>query len=614
MLALSEARHRVPGSRVFALLALLVGFATASQVHAQANAEITMSTDRLEMAVGEPFVLTIRAEVRGGDAQAVEAPNLDAFDVIRRSVSRPMSFSFSFGNGQQRQQTVQSTTVYRYTLRARSPGRVQLAPATVQVGGRTFRSQSLTLQISASGSPQAAPSTQGTGGVLSGALIDPQAFVRTEVSNPTPYVGEQVTVSIYLYTRARLHEAPQTRREPTTAGFWTQDLLPSQRNLTASRQTVQGAPYDVYLLKQFAAFPLAAGTAEIGAPRFEFPILASGGFFGSVQQLTRDGVPVSIEVRPLPDPAPNGAVVGSNFSLELDLDRQQVRTGDAITATAQIRGRGQLENVRLALAEQPGLRILQPEHQSRSEIAGGVLQGEATYEWIIVPEQAGTYTLPALSLSVFDPRSERYVTVQSESRQFVAAGNNTATAPPAPDPETPSPPAEVSAPPAQLPPAHPQSELRRQGTPVSAHPGFLALLFGIPLLFVVAAMVAQLRDKGRTQRQHTKASRQRLGDAKAAAKAGDAKAFYRHIATALTGALQPRLPRPVSGFTHTELRDALQAQGLDPDLCKRIVDELESCDFARFSSAGATPEEMQRCLERSQALLTRFSRLPQEPS
>ena len=44
------------------------------------------------------------------------------------------------------------------------------------------------------------------------------------------------------------------------------------------------------------------------------------------------------------------------------------------------------------------------------------------------------------------------------------------------------------------------------------------------------------------------------------------------------------------------------------DLAHRLIEELEGCDFARFSSVGGSREEMKRCLGRSRALLTRLDR------
>ncbi len=54
----------------------------------------------------------------------------------------------------------------------------------------------------------------------------------------------------------------------------------------------------------------------------------------------------------------------------------------------------------------------------------------------------------------------------------------------------------------------------------------------------------------------------------------------------------------------------LMDTGCGHDLIRRLVEELESCDFARFSSAGGSREEMQACLKRARGLLAELERVP----
>ena len=48
------------------------------------------------------------------------------------------------------------------------------------------------------------------------------------------------------------------------------------------------------------------------------------------------------------------------------------------------------------------------------------------------------------------------------------------------------------------------------------------------------------------------------------------------------------------------------------DLRVRVVEELEGCDFARFSASAGSPDEMQRCLKRVQAMVQRLERFRPE--
>ena len=44
------------------------------------------------------------------------------------------------------------------------------------------------------------------------------------------------------------------------------------------------------------------------------------------------------------------------------------------------------------------------------------------------------------------------------------------------------------------------------------------------------------------------------------------------------------------------------------DLRKRLVEELEGCDFARFSAEAGSDTEMERCLQRVRAMVQRIER------
>ena len=89
---------------------------------------------------------------------------------------------------------------------------------------------------------------------------------------------------------------------------------------------------------------------------------------------------------------------------------------------------------------------------------------------------------------------------------------------------------------------------------------------------------------------------------------GDVRAFYGALAGALRASVERSLGEAVGSLTHDALRRQLRARGMEEELVRRLVDELDGCDFARFSSAGGTPEEMQQALGRGEALLDRLGR------
>jgi uncharacterized protein YggL (DUF469 family) len=53
--------------------------------------------------------------------------------------------------------------------------------------------------------------------------------------------------------------------------------------------------------------------------------------------------------------------------------------------------------------------------------------------------------------------------------------------------------------------------------------------------------------------------------------------------------------------------------GFDDDLVDRVINELEGADFARFAASGVNQDEMQRCLQRTAAIIERVQRAKVSP-
>ncbi len=430
------------------------------------------------------------------------------------------------------------------------------------------------------------------------------AFLRTVVSDTEPYVGQQIEVTLYLYTRTQVR-MPHVTREPGADGFWVHDLLPPSRTLDASRQVINGVPFDVYVIRRFAAFPLRAGELTVSAPEMRIETGSLLNLFngGGNETLERTGVPVTIEARPLPEPVPAQPLVGS-ATIETTIDRAQVRTGDAVTVRAVVRGSGNLRDVRFRFPEVPGLRALEPTIDDQVEQPNDIVGGSRSFEWLVVPEQPGSYRIPALVLHAFDVTTGRFTAVRGAELQLEAAGNAAPETTPSTmetaSLETTGPTTEES-----FGPIRNRSALSRVASPWSSRPWFLSLLALFPLAFVVTLLVGRWRKREvDPSKENAKLARRRLDDARRLASDGEARAFYAEISRAIQGALEARLGEAVGGLTHGQLRSAIRRHGMDEELARQVLEELESCDFARFSSAGASRDEMDACLTRTRTLLS----------
>jgi hypothetical protein len=436
--------------------------------------------------------------------------------------------------------------------------------------------------------------------------------LRTVVDKVEPYEGEQVTATIYLYTRHNLQQVPAVQTEASTDGFWVQDLLSATRSLEPTRQVIKGRGYWVYVLRRFALFPLRNGELTIGSMALT---LTRDGIFDlfdpmrGPSALDRKSVPVLVRVKPLAaENKPSGPVVVGNFEIKAALDRAQVATGDAVTMTATIKGTGHLGALKLPDPNVKGLQVLQPEVHDLTESPKDRVLSTRTFAWLVVPKAPGSYQLPALSLDMFDPATGAYKRITSESLTLTAAGSAPAGSVDfkAEEPAA----AEQASEELSLawPPLRTQTALARTKAPFASHGYYPILLLVFPVLWIFVAFgpstLARLRARGSggPEQVALKNAQRRLDDAQKALKEQDAKRFHADVSAALNAALEARLGENVTGLTQHQLRAILAERGMPTQLTHQLGEVLAQCDFARFSSANVSTTDMQRLLAQAEQL------------
>lgn len=582
---------------------------------------VSMMAEPNEVRVGEPFQLEVRADSQGGQVDDLILPDLSAFRVVGQSVSRPFQLSFGFGAAAR---NIQSSTVYRFTLVALRPGKFSLGPARAVAGSKSARSAPLTLIVQGSGAQGGAgtsPQAGNTPGArandaqpvpppkLDGRRYDDEAFLRIVADRDRPYLGEQVTATLYLYSRRPLENAPVVTREPSTEGFWVHDLLPPSRSLQAVPQEVRGALFYVYVLRRFALFPLKAGELSIGAAQIEVSTAAGFGWFGpSSRVLRREGSPLTMQVRPLPKGAPSAEVFVGNYRLESEVDSAQVATGDAFTLKVQVQGEGRLRDVQVEAKEQPGLRFLPPKIVDQIESPGDRVGGKRSFEWVVIAERAGSYTLP-FSIDTFDPQQGRYRRVSAPPLRVEARGRDLPSA------QTPSEDKTKS----EGSPKRPALTLRREwttletrrvfglsGLPLAAGALFL-LLF--PWLLALALTKISKRRIGPGARGKSLRSSVWRREVRQALSAGDLRQAYDHLARALRQALADELGLPPGATTANEIAKHLRQRGLPASEAQALNQLLERYDARRFGAETSRADEVEAHMQEAEDWMNKLHTL-----
>jgi hypothetical protein len=617
----------------------LLGVSWLARAAAAQTPPFTAALDREAAAPGEPFVYEVTLTLGGDDPfDDFRPPDFKGLSVLSASRFPNRSMSVQMGGGTTR---VENRLSWRFelALAAGAKGPITIGAAHVRVSGHTLASNAVTVRVGAAGTAPPPPgASRGTRGLFPGGGLFPPgvfddeppegavastpgvAFIRAVADKPRAFVGEQVTVTWYLYiTEPQNNFQPLT--QPRTDGFWSEDLPSTnpQGRLSFADRVEGGRRYQVAVLAAKALFPLEAGKLTVTPMEAE---VSQVDFFGRPVRARRlKADPLVIEAVPLPreGPPPPGFEPGNvgQFTMDVATDRAAVAVGDAVTLTVTVEGTGNVRNVRVpALPALDGWKSYEPKTKVAVE-PGTPVTGTKTVEWLIRPERPGKTTIPPLVLSSFDPGARRYVETRTLPIELVVTGEGGAAGGPVAAGAGAGAPSAGAGPAADNVIGQAIRPIRVRGTPrrdlgtAFVHgAGFTATVAIPPLAFLGLVVGGRVRrrlgaDTGRTRRRRLRSIvHRRLRAAEAHRAAGRSADFYVEIDRVLREVLSERLGVPAAGLPQGELRAALAARGLPAPAIARVVAALEAGDAARFAPGEtATPAALAAALAEASELI-----------
>ena len=601
------------------LLALSVAGVAAA---AGSDVELSATADRDEVALDGTVTLEVTATYsQKGDPGELQLPPFKDFDVVSRSQSEQVSFAFVNGAPSFRR-----TTVYSIALTPHHAGDAVIEPARLSWQGRSFTTQAIKVRVLPAGqspAPQtqqqrqsrAPPDPQDQGAGMPD-LSDPfqdlhpgskDLVLRAAVDHDHPYVGQQVTYSLYLLARINVSGIDKLQL-PRLDGFWSEEIEAPQQLVGESR-IIDGVPYRSFLLRKRALFPLRAGKAAIEPAEVE--VLTGFGMLFSRGTARRQSQAVQLDVQPLPPGKPAGFDQGNvgQWELKLGVEPLQVAVGQPVTLKLVATGRGNVRDLILPrLGNLPGLRAYDATSTDKQVIEQGHVTGTRTVEQLLVPERTGQLQLPSLSMDIFDPIQKQYRTLRTEAVRLEVV------------PAAPGSTSSSSAPSQTLLGAGGVRPIRLRFSPARAaappwtRPWFWPLLalgpFGLAALLVSDKARRMLTSDPSQQRVRGArgAARRRLRGAEALVQGGDADSFYAEVARALTGYLGDKQGVLAAGLTRDELAQALLGRGHPAETVRKLVTVLDECDRARFSPGARETVARQAMLSRADKLLEELDR------
>ena len=356
-------------------------------------ATLTATLKPSTVNLGNSATLTLRSE--GGVASTVEQTSTPK--------SLALSFvssgkEFSLNNGQR---TINSTFTYHVTPRV--SGRFAIPPFKTMVAGKEIRSEALTLTVldkNGNNTPQNI------------AKSPPPALLRVKTPVKKVYVGEVFPVSMELLAQGlRQNHLPVPQL--ITEGIRFTRIRPQYRQ--SSQRTIGGILYQNVFLFDTGAIAMKPGKLNV---LFELEVTVMDyrqDVFGRQRKLHLTSDPITLEVIPLPkenQPENFTGTVGQ-FQMTASAKPNRVEVGEPIELSVTLSGQGTLDNTPIPdAASWEGFKT----HPPTSEVQytdTRHLNSRKTFQRMIIPTQSTLSHIPALKFSYFNPRTEKYVTLDS---------------------------------------------------------------------------------------------------------------------------------------------------------------------------------------------------------
>jgi hypothetical protein len=580
---------------------------------AQDAPTLSVSTKK-QVMVGERFQVVFEANAEGKNFQA---PSFEGFTVVGGPFTSTSS-SFQMVNGSM-SHSVKCT--YTFALQAYQEGTFHIGSASLTVKGNKISSSPFDIKVLPDDGSHAAPSG---GGSTSGQgqsqqnTSDPKVsgqdlFIRVIPSKKSVYVGEQVVLTYKIYTKVPVSSL-SVERMPSYAGFWTKDISDNSGSLRQNSEYINGIEYTTAEIQKIVAVPQRSGTftiepmiieciAQIRTERNNsrsmdpFEAFFNDPFFNrNITNVKKEltSQTLNLEVKSLPENGRPASFMGAvgDYNFKSDIDKTELSTNEAFTLTLTVSGTGNVELLQMPEPVfPPDFEVYDPKITMNVSNNANGLSGTKKAEYLVIPRRAGSFTVPAIEFSYFNPSNASYRTLQSQPYEIkvekgkggddgggIYASNQEGIKYLGSDVR------HIMTGNAHLKPVH---------SVFFGSAAYFVALVVLLLLFVILLFVMKNREQQKLDtaanrnRKADKVARGRLKSAAQFLKAKDQEKFYVEMSQALWGYIADKLGIERSKLSMDTVNETMKAKNVPDELTQQFVDTLNSCEFARFAPGSA---------------------------
>ena len=601
---------------------------------AQDDPTLTVSAKK-QVMVGERFQVVFSANA---DGRNFTAPSFEGFTVVGGPFTSTSS-SIQMVNGSVTRTTTNS---YTFALQAYKEGTFRVGSASLNVKGTKITSEPFDIKVVPDDGSHAAPSGGGASSGQSQAqqnTNDPQVsgkdlFLRVVPSKKSAYVGEQVVLTYKLYTKVPVSSLSVVKA-PSYAGFWTKDISDNTGGtLRQSSEYINGIEYTSAEIQKVVVAPQRAGKLTLDPMVIEciaqirrennrqrsmdpFEEFFNDPFFNrNITNVKKELTSNSfvLEVKSLPEankPASFAGAVG-NYNFKSDIDMTELKTNEAFTLTYTVSGTGNIELLQMPEPVfPPDFEVYDPKISTSTDVTANGLSGTKKAEYLVIPRRAGSFTVPAVEFSFFNPSNGAYQTLSSKPYEIqvekgrddegggIYASNqedikylgNDIRHIMTGDPR-----------------------LRPQRSAFFGSSAYYVALLALLLAFILLLILLKNREKmekdtaATRNRKADKVARGRLKRAAQFLKEKDQDKFYVEMSQALWGYIADKLGIERSKLSMDTVSETMKEKSVPDELTQQFVDTLNSCEFARFAP-GSAEEKMDDLYQRGIEVISKAEKV-----
>lgn len=577
--------------RLLLYISLILGFLIEGTESSEAQISVSAPS---RVSAGENF--RIAYTINTQDVEDFKAGNIPSgLELIAGPYTSQQS-SYQMINGHT---SSSSSITFTFTLYAGKDGSFVVSPAHARIRGKWVASRPMRITVSGrarnsgGGAPQMHQDAGGQQEEIApagSAITGKDLFIKVTANKYRVHEQEPVLLTYKVYTLVDLTQLEG--KMPDLTGFHSQEIpLPQQKSFHVER--VNGRPYRCVTWSQYLMYPQMTGALKIPSITFKgivvqqnrnvdpFEAFFNGGS-GYVEVKRNIVAPgVDIQVDPLPaKPVGFSGGVGK-FSISAKLDKNEVKAGDPVTLRVVISGLGNLKLIKQPVVEFPkGFDKYDPKITDKTKLTNAGVGGSMVYDYLAVPRNQGTYTIPSVSFIYYDVNANAYKTLHTQ--QFfvhVAPGDGKGSSESFDNPEDNDIHALKTGP----------SDSTSVGDFFLGSAAYWISLL-LPLIaFVVLLIIFRQRAienadvvKMRGKRAN-KIARKRLKKASRLMFEHNSAEFYDEVLRALWGYVSYKLNMPVESLSKENIKEKLASRGVNEDIIGKFISALEECEFERYA-------------------------------